>query len=86
VKLEKRETTRVLTLKKSGDAVSAVQQRIRELPFKTETIGDLLLAQGHPRMALAVFRELEEKSDNPHFREKIEKIETEMKNKDKKNV
>ena len=86
IKLEKKETTRVLTLKKGSKEVSATQQKTRELPFKTETVGDLLLAQGHTRMALEVYSELSKINDNPRFREKIEKIEIEMKNKDKKNV
>ncbi len=83
---ETRETTRVLTLKKGEEKTTPTRQKLRELPFKTETVGDLLLAQGHPRLALEIFRGLAQKNENPRYLEKIEKIQSSLKYKDGKNV
>lgn len=84
-KKEKTETTSVLTLKKKGEREASedkTQTELREMPFKTETLGDLLLKQGHPRLALKVFRDLAEKGDNPRLRDKIEKTQRSFKNKE----
>ncbi|MEW5923324.1 MAG: tetratricopeptide repeat protein [Candidatus Zixiibacteriota bacterium] len=80
---EKEETeqlTRVLVLRKKSDERDDDKDiPLRELPFKTETLGDLLLKQGHPRLALKIFQELAEKNGSPQLREKIEKTQQSIK-------
>jgi tetratricopeptide (TPR) repeat protein len=66
------ERTKVLTLKKKDVREKVQLNGLREMPFKTETIGDLLLAQGHPRLAIDVFTELA-KSGNPRLKDKLNK-------------
>ncbi|PKK84653.1 MAG: hypothetical protein CVT49_02195 [candidate division Zixibacteria bacterium HGW-Zixibacteria-1] len=76
------ELTRVLVLKKKTeetDITDIKELPLRELPFKTETLGDLLLKQGHPRLALQIFQELAEKNGNPQLLEKIEKTQQSIK-------
>jgi tetratricopeptide (TPR) repeat protein len=65
------ERTRVINLKRKAEEV--IEDPVGRLPFKTETMGDLLLKQGHPRLALAIFKELAEKTGNSRLREKFEK-------------
>jgi len=74
-KIEKEEKTQVLTLKKRAEKPNEKELLLREMPFKTQTLGDLLLKQGHPRLALQVFRELALTSDDPKLLDKIEKTE-----------
>lgn len=66
-----REKTRVISLKRKAEEVA--EDPVGRLPFRTETMGDLLLKQGHPRLALAIFKELAEKTGNSRLREKFEK-------------
>ena len=81
-KKDKIDTTTVLTLKKKTEKKmdeDSANVSLREMPFKTETLGDLLLKQGHPRLALKVFRDLAEKNDSVRLRDKIEKTEQSFK-------
>ena len=78
----KKEITKIMVLKKGEEKSSAAGQKLRELPFKTETIGELLLSQGHPRLALAVFQELADKTQNPRLKTRAEEIEDALKTKE----
>ena len=78
--------TRLLALRKGEEKAEDTHDKLREIPFRTETLGDLLLAQGHPRLALKVFRELAEGNLSPQLHEKIESIEESIQTKEKKNV
>jgi tetratricopeptide (TPR) repeat protein len=80
------EETRILTLKKNSEEIETVSTQLRDIPFKTETVGDLLLAQGHPRLAREVYRELAARSANPRLLEKLDKIEEMLKPTKGKNV
>ena len=53
--------TKILTLKRDFEETERGMERLRQLPFKTETAGDLLMAQGHTRLANEIFRELAER-------------------------
>ena len=82
VKEEAEQLTRVLVLKKKSEDSEDGDDKdlpLRELPFKTETLGDLLVKQGHPRLALKIFQELAEKNGSPQLREKIEKTQQSIK-------
>ena len=43
--------------------------------FYTETVGDLYLAQGHPRLAAEVYRALSVHNHNPRLAEKLAEAE-----------
>ena len=79
------ETTRTLTIRKKIKNAEKTEKNeekmipLREMPFKTETLGDLLLKQGHPRLALKIFRDLAEKTETPGLREKIERTQQTIK-------
>jgi tetratricopeptide (TPR) repeat protein len=71
---EKLKATTLLTFKKNGESIDDARERLRQLPFDTETTGDLLLEQGHTRMANRIFKNLFKKNQSPRLLEKIEKI------------
>lgn len=66
------EATKVLTLKKTKTEVEPLPANLRDIPFRTETLADLLMSQGHARLALEVYRELAQ-SGNPRLVDKFEK-------------
>ena len=78
--------TRTLNLRRPSEKPETLRQQVRQIPFVTETVGDLLMTQGHPRLALEVFLGLMTDNDNPRLREKAEKAEEILKYKEKKNV
>jgi hypothetical protein len=55
---------------------------LRDIPFFTETIGDLYLAQGYPELAAEVFRKLNLKGDSPRIAEKLNRAEGIIKEKE----
>jgi len=79
------ETTRTITLKSAPERTGSgrLSTQLRQLPFLTETIGDLYLAQGYPRLAAEVFRSLSERSPNPRLAEKLSRAEQGLTDKDK---
>jgi len=83
--LEKRteEKTKVLTLKKKEEKIDTAGGYLKELPFKTETVADLLYSQGHPRLAVQVLRELYAETGDDRLREKLEKTEESIKGKER---
>ncbi|MEW5794915.1 MAG: tetratricopeptide repeat protein [Candidatus Zixiibacteriota bacterium] len=77
------ETTRTITLTRRAEAkADSVAENLREIPFYTETIGDLYLAQGYPRLAARVFRKLSLESDSPRITEKLSLAESKKRDKD----
>lgn len=78
VKRKQIEETKVLTLKKGREEITTENTNLREIPFKTETVGDLLMSQGHTRLALEVYRELA-RSGNPRLTDKFEKAKEALK-------
>ncbi len=80
-----RETTTTITLHHAGETAEAgTPVALRQVPFVTETMGDLYLAQGHSRLAAAVFRSLQQQAESPRLAEKLALAERTMKEKDKK--
>jgi tetratricopeptide (TPR) repeat protein len=66
------ETTHTVTLRRKAERGPAERgSGIREIPFFTETMGDLYLAQGYARLAAAVYQQLADKSDNPRLKDKL---------------
>ncbi|MBD3258628.1 tetratricopeptide repeat protein [candidate division GN15 bacterium] len=65
-------TTRTIKLTRHAEpSAKEAAGSLRDIPFVTETIGDLYLSQGHHRLAREVFRRLLEKSDNPRLADKL---------------
>ncbi|MEW6014256.1 MAG: hypothetical protein AB1690_02930 [Candidatus Zixiibacteriota bacterium] len=77
--------TKIVMLRKGEDKRDTAEEKLRDIPFRTETLGNLLMAQGYYRLALKVFNELAEAGINPRISEKIEIIEASL-SKDKKNA
>jgi tetratricopeptide (TPR) repeat protein len=75
-------TTRTITLLGRSETRPEPAERLREIPFFTETIGDLYLAQGHPRLAATVFRKLIETGESPRIAEKLSLAESKVKEKE----
>jgi tetratricopeptide (TPR) repeat protein len=78
--------TRILNLRHHSEKSETSREQVRQIPFITETVGDLLLSQGHPRLALEVFQGLMASNEDPRLKEKAEKVAEILKNKEKKNV
>ncbi|RKX19239.1 MAG: hypothetical protein DRP51_07760 [Candidatus Zixiibacteriota bacterium] len=74
VDLNRTKETKILTLRRESKTAEKTEDRLRQLPFDTETAGDLLLEQGHTRMASRIFKNLFEKNESPRLLEKLEKI------------
>lgn len=75
-------STRTITLLGRPETRPEPADRLREIPFFTETIGDLYLTQGHPRLAAAVFRKLTESDESPRIAEKLSLAESKIKEKE----
>ncbi len=84
VEQKKSEVTKILTLKKTTGEHKIERKSLRELPFETETLADLLLSQGHSRLAFEVYQKLVDKNRTPGLLEKLEKTEIKIKNGEKK--
>ncbi|MCP4569706.1 MAG: tetratricopeptide repeat protein [FCB group bacterium] len=69
-------TTRTITLKRPREASPTSTGRgLRKIPFFTETMADLYMNQGYPRLAAEVFRRLLENNENPRLSEKLASAE-----------
>lgn len=76
------ERTRTITLTRPGEE-STRGERSRQIPFFTETMGDLYLNQGHPRLAAEVYRTIYEQNANPRLAEKLGRAEKLMSRKER---
>lgn len=79
VKQIPQERTHVITLTRPEESSTADTLPLRTIPFYTETMGDLYLAQGYPRLAATVFKVLHERSHHPRFLEKLARAEDKAK-------
>lgn len=76
LKHREKERTRTIALRRGEEtAATGAGGATREVLFFTETMGDLYLAQGYPRLAVKVFRRLNEDCDNPRLHEKLREAE-----------
>ena len=70
------ETTRTISISRGTEERSPDPERpLRPIPFYTETMGDLYLAQGHSRLAAAVFRTLIKDNNHPRLQRKLSEAE-----------
>ncbi len=79
VKQVPQERTHIITLTRPEENPAVDPLPLRSIPFYTETMGDLYLAQGYPRLAAAVFKVLHERSHHPRFLEKLARAEDKAK-------
>lgn len=88
IKTKKTETTKTITLKRTDESTEEKEAKgeLRGIPFYTETIGDLYLAQGFPRLAEEVFSVLNRKNNNPRFVDKLAKAREKIKEKEHPHV
>lgn len=76
-------TTRTITITRHTETkIDSAAENLREIPFYTETIGDLYLSQGYPRLAARVFRELSRQGESPRITEKLTLAESKIKERD----
>ena len=82
LELKPEKNTRTISLVRGSETtVSEKKAPLRPIPFYTETIGDLYLSQGHPRLAAEVFRNLTGKNHDPRLIEKLMAAEGKIKEK-----
>jgi predicted Zn-dependent protease len=76
--------TRTITLSRGSETDETLPGRaLRAIPFYTETMGDLYLAQGYPRLAAEVFRRVHEQNHSPRVQEKLAQAEANIKEKER---
>ncbi|MDH3936292.1 MAG: tetratricopeptide repeat protein, partial [candidate division Zixibacteria bacterium] len=78
------ETTRTITLKRTTEskATQSTSAGTHAIPFFTETIGDLYLKQGHPRLAAQVFQAITQRNPSPRIADKLAEAEQRISEKD----
>jgi len=76
-------TTRTITLSRGSETrSSSTEPPLREILFYTETMGDLYMNQGHPRLAAEIFRRLNERGTAPRLAEKLVRAESKIRERD----
>jgi tetratricopeptide (TPR) repeat protein len=77
-------TIQTITLRREAEPKESSENRTttfkRRLPFYSETIGDLCLAQGHPRLAAEVYRTVYQRNRSPRLAEKLAQAEQKIRN------
>ena len=82
-KEESATTTTTITLKRQKEeSRPETKKDLRKVLFYSETIGDLYLKQGYPRLAEEVFTHLYEKNNTPRLAEKISHARENIKDKE----
>lgn len=76
------EQTRTVTLKRPAE-LPKPSAPLRNIPFYTETLADLYMAQGYPRLAAEVYRVLHEKNQTPRLAEKLAQAEQSIRQKER---
>lgn len=77
--IDRQAKTRTITLGRGRETARADSDSLRRIPFFTETMGDLYLKQGYPRLAAEVFRRLSEQHHNPRLARKLKEANDSIK-------
>ncbi len=77
--VDRQSRIRTITLGRERETAKADTDSLRRIPFFTETMGDLYLKQGYPRLAAEVFRRLSEEHDNPRLARKLKQAKDSIK-------
>jgi len=81
--LKNRETTRSITINRGEESIDLQKkQPLRSIPFYTETVADLYLAQGHTRLAEEIYDYLNRNGANPRLRYKLTQTRNKIKEKE----
>jgi len=75
-----------LTLQRSSETAENIKTYSVAGPFRTETVADLYLAQGQPRVALEIIHELAVGNPNPRMSAKLTDIERLVAQKERRDV
>lgn len=70
---------RTITLGRGEETAKVKPDNLRRIPFFTETMGDLYLKQGYPRLAAEVYRRLSGKHHNPRLARKLKEANDSIK-------
>lgn len=76
------EQTRTVTLVRPAEN-PALPGPIRTIPFYTETLADLYIAQGYPRLAAEIYRVLNERQNTPRLAGKLAQAEQSIRQKER---
>lgn len=76
------EQTKTVTLKRPAETPKP-SAPLRNIPFYTETLADLYMAQGYPRLAAEVYRVLHVKNQTPRLAEKLAQAEQSIRQKER---
>ena len=78
-----KETTRTITITRGAETeIKKPARPLRNIPFYTETMADLYLAQGHSRLAAEVYEFLNRENDNPRLQDKLARARDNIKEKE----
>ena len=86
LKKDSKVNERFVTIVRGEEIAERENKPLANIFYYTETIGDLYLTQGHPRMAVEVFRKLLSQGDTPRLRQKLSLAEERMRDKEESNV
>jgi tetratricopeptide (TPR) repeat protein len=82
-----KERLHTISLKRGAETSGTpVRGSDREIPFYTETMGDLYLSQGYARLAARVFQRLVTNNDNPRLRDKLTEAESKIRDRESSHV
>lgn len=82
VKRRRQETTTTITLPRPPENPTE-RKPLRQVYFYTETLGDLYLKQGYPRLAAEVFEHLCRNADSPRLKEKLQQSQQKVREKER---
>jgi tetratricopeptide (TPR) repeat protein len=81
------EKSRTITISRGEEKIpQAPPASLRNIPFYTETMADLYLAQGYPKLASVVYKTLLETNRHPRLLDKLAQAEDNMKEKERRTV
>lgn len=83
---QQKETTTTITLKRNAEQPQTAPPPLKDIPFYTETMGDLYFHQGHYRLAREVFSTLSRQGESSRFINRLHDIEQKIKEKEKAHV
>jgi tetratricopeptide (TPR) repeat protein len=85
--LSRQEPGRTITISRLEEkTVPIPPSSLRNIPFYTETMADLYLAQGYPKLASVVYKTLLDTNRHPRLLDKLAQAEEKMKEKDRRTV
>lgn len=79
------ESSRTITITRGEEHIlETALPPLRNIPFYTETMADLYLSQGYPKLAAVVYRTLLENNRHPRLQDKLAQAEERLKEKERR--